>query len=152
MIVPVGRQFGYALFYKRNIQALKGELEKLHDARVGFETRCDAAVRNGEIVENEVSKWLDDVMTEEENANKQLKDWKVVMKRCFHGWIPNPKTRYVIGRKAKKVMLAIQELRGEGNFQVISHPDVPEGAVIDPTTFQISVKNKLTFYGSISPR
>ncbi|PKI55363.1 hypothetical protein CRG98_024214 [Punica granatum] len=132
LIVPVGRQFGYALFYKKNIQALKCELEKLHDARVGFEKRCDADVRSGKIVENEVSKWLDDVKTEEENANRQLKDWEVAMKRCFHGWIPNPKTRYVIGRKAKKAMLAIQELRGEGNFQVISHHDVPEGAVIDP--------------------
>ncbi|XP_031393886.1 uncharacterized protein LOC116205415 [Punica granatum] len=33
-------------------------------------------------------------------------------------------------------MLAIQELRGEGNFEVICHPDVPEGAVVDPTTNQ----------------
>ncbi|PKI69826.1 hypothetical protein CRG98_009701 [Punica granatum] len=116
LIVPVGRQFGYALFYRKNIQALKSEVDKLRDARIGFENRRSAAERDGEIVENEVVKWLD--------------------KRCFNGWIPNPKTRYLIGRKVKKTMLAIQELRGEGNFEVICHPDVPEGAVVDPTTNQ----------------
>ncbi|OWM84743.1 hypothetical protein CDL15_Pgr027530 [Punica granatum] len=61
LIVPVGRQFGYALFYRKNIQALKSEVDKLRDARIGFENRRSAAERDGEIVENEVVKWLDKV-------------------------------------------------------------------------------------------
>ncbi|OWM89467.1 hypothetical protein CDL15_Pgr024215 [Punica granatum] len=143
LIVPVGRQFGYALFYRKNIKALKSEVDKLCDARIGFENRCSVVVRNGEIVDKEVLKWLEEAKAKEEKAINQLKDWEVTIKRCFNEWIPNTKTRYFIGGKAKKTVLAIQELLregkfevicypygrlGEGKVQVICHPDVPEAA------------------------
>lgn len=134
LITPVARQFGYAFFYQSSVSSLKKEIRTLQQARGDVDHQHNTAFCNGEIIKKEVEEWLENAKTDEAKAEVLLKDWGSKRKSCFYGWIPNPKTRYLIGRKAKKTALALQELCGQGKFETVSRPELPEGVVTDASS------------------
>ncbi|KAM3339370.1 hypothetical protein P3S68_029239 [Capsicum galapagoense] len=61
LILPVARQIGYLIFYRRNFTSLENENKKLEGFKSGVQQRKDAARRNLEGLPPHVENWLTSV-------------------------------------------------------------------------------------------
>ncbi|CAL5374161.1 unnamed protein product [Camellia sinensis] len=102
LVAPVS-QFGYFIFYNRNIKNLKKQVQKLEDTR-------DRIQRNGQIIEPSVEQWLTTVDEVSKQTERFLRDedkW----------WCPNLKSRYPSSKEAKMKIEDVVELyEGLGDF------------------------------------
>ncbi|KAI7987383.1 Disease resistance protein [Camellia lanceoleosa] len=124
LVAPVGRQFGYLIFYDRNIKNLEKQAQKLEDKRFGVQKSVEEAETKGETIAPDVERWLTTVNKLNEEAKKFLEDEVKANKGCLNGWCPNLKSRYSLSRKATKKTQNVEELRGEGDFCRVSYPIV----------------------------
>ncbi|KAM7489542.1 hypothetical protein LguiB_027026 [Lonicera macranthoides] len=132
LVAPIGRQFGYLFCYNRNIENMRSQVEKLKDKRHGVQGEVDAAIRNCETVNADVTTWLTSVDLNEEAAQKILENKEKVGKGCLNGWCLNIKSRYLLSRKASKKTQNLAELLDEGKFERVAHPPTPIGIVHTP--------------------
>ncbi|KAL6997582.1 hypothetical protein U1Q18_007709 [Sarracenia purpurea var. burkii] len=102
LVAPVSCQFGYLIFYDRNIKNLETEVQNLEDTRDGMQRKVDEGKRKNETVEKVVERWLGEVDNLNEEAKKFLEDDVKANKGCMNGWCPNLKSRYSLSRKATK--------------------------------------------------
>ncbi|KAL6997730.1 hypothetical protein U1Q18_007855, partial [Sarracenia purpurea var. burkii] len=114
LVAPVSRQFGYLIFYDRNIQNLEKKVQNLKDTRDKIQRRVDAGKRNNETVENDVERWLVEVDKQSEEAKRFLEVDVKANKGCLNGRCPNLKSRYSLSRKATKKTQGLVELCGKG--------------------------------------
>ncbi|KAF5941389.1 hypothetical protein HYC85_022556 [Camellia sinensis] len=124
LVAPVGRQFGYLIFYDRNIKNLEKQVQKLEDKRFGVQKSVEEAETKRETIAPDVERWLTTVNKLNEEAKKFLEDEVKANKGCLNGWCPNLKSRYSLSRKATKKTQSVEELRGEGDFSRVSYPTV----------------------------
>ncbi|CAL5423003.1 unnamed protein product [Camellia sinensis] len=124
LVAPVGRQFGYLIFYDRNIKNLEKQVQKLEDKRSDIQAEVDAAKSQSESIKTTVERWLTQVGELSNDANKFFEDEVKPNKGCLNGWCPNLKSRYSLSRKATKKTQGLEELCGEGNFSGVSIPAV----------------------------
>ncbi|KAL7194739.1 hypothetical protein ACSBR1_035051 [Camellia fascicularis] len=124
LVAPVGRQFGYLIFYDRNIENLRKQVQKLQDKRSDIQGEVDAAKSRSDSIKTTVSRWLTQVDELSNDANKFFEDEVIPNKGCLNGWCPNLKSRYSLSRKATKKTQGLEELCGEGNFSGVSIPAV----------------------------
>ncbi|THF96713.1 hypothetical protein TEA_002037 [Camellia sinensis var. sinensis] len=124
LVAPVGRQFGYLIFYYRNIENLRKQVQKLQDKRSDIQGEVDAAKSRSDSIKTTVSRWLTQVDELSNDANKFFEDEVIPNKGCLNGWCPNLKSRYSLSRKATKKTQGLEELCGEGNFSGVSIPAV----------------------------
>ncbi|GMP86363.1 hypothetical protein CsSME_00039161 [Camellia sinensis var. sinensis] len=124
LVAPVGRQFGYLIFYDRNIKNLEKQVQKLEDKRFGVQKSVEEAEAKREIIAPGVERWLKTVNDLNEEAKKFLEVEVKANKGCLNGWCPNLKSRYSLSRKATKKTQSVEELRGEGVFSTVSYPTV----------------------------
>ncbi|CAL5423016.1 unnamed protein product [Camellia sinensis] len=124
LVAPVGRQFGYLIFYQRNIKDLEKRVQKLEDKRFGVQKSVEEAETKRETIAPDVERWLKTVNELNEEAKKFLEDEVKANKGCLNGWCPNLKSRYSLSRKATKKTQSVEELRGEGDFSRVSYPAV----------------------------
>ncbi|XP_062026563.1 probable disease resistance protein At4g27220 [Rosa rugosa] len=116
----IGRQVGYLIHYKRNLENLKTEVGKLSVAKETVSQKITVAEAKGEKIHLNVQVWLKNVATitkkaEEllkekqqatiEDANNSLKDDGQPKTKCVHGFCPNPMLR----RRRSKNSLALIE-------------------------------------------
>ncbi|GMP86385.1 hypothetical protein CsSME_00039178 [Camellia sinensis var. sinensis] len=134
LVAPVGRQFGYLIFYEANIKNLEKQVQKLEDKRFGVQKSVEEAETKRETIAPDVERWLKTVNELNEEAKKFLEDEVKANKGCLNGWCPNLKSRYSLSRKATKKTHSVQELRGEGDFSRVSYPN-PTVAPYVGTTF-----------------
>ncbi|KAM3288826.1 putative disease resistance protein [Capsicum chacoense] len=97
LILPVARQIG-----------------KLEGIRSGVQHRKDATERNSECLPPHVENWLTSVDGTTAEVKVVLGHRVEVERGCFYGWCPNLKSRHSLSRKAKKFVLAMNDLQKEG--------------------------------------
>ncbi|KAL6997584.1 hypothetical protein U1Q18_007711 [Sarracenia purpurea var. burkii] len=114
LVDPVKRQFGYLILYDRNIKNLEDAVQKVEYTRDTVQRRVDEGKRNCETVEKYVEKWLGDVDNPIEEAKGFLENDVKANKGCLNGWCPNLKSRYSLGKKAKKKTKVLEKLFGTG--------------------------------------
>ncbi|CAL5423031.1 unnamed protein product [Camellia sinensis] len=124
LVAPVGRQFGYLIFYDRNIKNLEKQVQKLEDKRFGVQKSVEEAETKGETIAPDVERWLKTVNELNEEAKKFLEVELKANEGCLNGRCPNLKLRYSLSRKATKKTQIVEELRGEGDFSRVSYPAV----------------------------
>ncbi|KAF3673170.1 putative disease resistance protein-like isoform X2 [Capsicum annuum] len=126
LIHPVVRWFGYLFYYKRNINSLEKESERLENVRNGVQLREEAAQRNLHKLAPNIQAWLTSVDTTTADVKGVMQCRAEVERVCFFGWCPNLKSRYLLSRRATKIALDVIELRTEGNNYVdFSYPVPP---------------------------
>jgi hypothetical protein len=72
MVEPIGRQFGYILYYKGNLAKMKTDVQNLEGIKDIVQHTVDEARRNGEEIENIVQNWLITVDNTNAEANKLI--------------------------------------------------------------------------------
>ncbi|CAL5351122.1 unnamed protein product [Camellia sinensis] len=110
LMAPVGRHFGYLFSYKSKVKNLKEEVEKLDEKRGAMQLSVDEAERNVKVIGPDVKGWLGRVDKCSKEAREILKDEVEANKGCLHGWCPNLKLRYLLGKKATNTAKEAREI------------------------------------------
>ncbi|XP_039162922.1 probable disease resistance protein At4g27220 [Eucalyptus grandis] len=142
LIAPIGRQFGYVLYYKSYVEDLENGVKELKTAQERVEHSVDEAVYNGKPIHKDVENWLKSVKEETEKADNLLKHNESAKHACFRGWLPNPVVRHPIGRKVKKMTQVIQGLHDKSNnsiFRKVFYENTPIGVVTATTSAARSI-------------
>ncbi|KEH38509.1 NBS-LRR type disease resistance protein [Medicago truncatula] len=121
MFVPIGRQFGYILYYKGNLERMRTEVKKLEGSKDSMQHTVDKARRNGEEIENIVQNWLNKVDNTLGKAKKLIESEGHAKAQCSMRHCPNLCTRHQLSRKNKKMSQEISEVLAEGKFYKISY-------------------------------
>ncbi|KAA8524651.1 hypothetical protein F0562_011074 [Nyssa sinensis] len=117
----MGRQIGYLVHYKENIEKLEEEIGKLDGEQGRVRVWVNEEETNGKIIEDDVWSWLTKVNGMKEDIGKFLGDLPVQeQKRCFIFC-----SRYRVSKEAKKKTDAVIKLQDDGNFKIIAHPAPP---------------------------
>ncbi|KAG5552242.1 hypothetical protein RHGRI_010357 [Rhododendron griersonianum] len=132
LIDPIGRQFGYLIYYNTNLQSLRNQVNMLEGKRGAVQLLVDEAKRNREVIGPDVNEWLARVDVPCSEANNILIQGQA-NKRCLNGCCQNPKSHHSISRKAKKMAEEVAKLHGDGNFTRVSYPAPPPGIESRPT-------------------
>ncbi|XP_039034050.1 disease resistance protein At4g27190-like [Hibiscus syriacus] len=133
---PTARQLGYLFKPRSKSLNLQSKVQYLKDARERVQQSVEAATRKGELIFDDVQRWL--TVTDEkisEQAARQLReDEEKATKGCFVGFCPDFKSRYQLSRKAEKEANAIAQLLSEKDaFEDVSYlPAVEVTDIIRP--------------------
>ncbi|KAF7144713.1 hypothetical protein RHSIM_Rhsim04G0055400 [Rhododendron simsii] len=116
VIQPVGRHAGFLFHYKRNLNNLEDEVNKLQEQRSDIEGKVNEANLQGDAIDNKVSVWL-------ENADKTRKEVEVFrnektveenMQLCFSFSCPNFISRYRLSKDAERKVVRVKDLTEKG--------------------------------------
>ncbi|PSS33502.1 Disease resistance protein [Actinidia chinensis var. chinensis] len=134
LIVPIGRQFGYLIYYKSNLEGLSNNVKKLEEKRDAMQLLVDAAKRNGELIGPDVEGWFTRVDGHNKVAESILENDTEAKESCLNWmWCPNMKLHYSLSKKAKKSAEEAATLYSEGNFTKVSYPPIPQGIEVIST-------------------
>ncbi|XP_065637906.1 disease resistance protein At4g27190 [Quercus suber] len=109
-ITAFGRQMGYLIRYKKNVDNLKNEVVELEDARDDVQRKVQAASYNVEEIEAKVQRWLTRVQGINTEVQEFFEEEGQAKLKCF-----NLKARYQIGRKAHNMGSAVKELKDKAD-------------------------------------
>ncbi|KAK2368447.1 putative disease resistance protein [Trifolium repens] len=118
---PIGRQFGYILYYKGNLVRMATDVQNLEGIKESVQHTVDEARRNGEEIENIVQNWMNKVDSIVAEAKKLINTESHAQAQCSMGHFPNLYTRHQLSRKTKKMIQKISEVLAEGKFDRISY-------------------------------
>ncbi|GMI79613.1 hypothetical protein HRI_001630700 [Hibiscus trionum] len=109
---PTARQLSYLFKPKAKFQNLRTKVQDLKDAKERVQQFVDAANRKGEVVFDDVQRWLTEVngKISDEAATQLQEDEEKATKRCFAGFCLDFKSRYHLSKKADKEANAITQL------------------------------------------
>ncbi|WJX72592.1 hypothetical protein P8452_56456 [Trifolium repens] len=130
-IAPIGRQFGYILYYKGNLERVKNDFQKMEGMKDIVQHKVDEARRNGEEIEIIVQNWLNKVDYTVVEAKKLIDTEGHAKAQCSMGHFPNLFTRHQLSRKTKKMSQEISQVIAEGKFETISYR-VPAQVTVTP--------------------
>ncbi|XP_058072688.1 probable disease resistance protein At4g27220 [Magnolia sinica] len=119
LVATIKRQASYLLCYRCNVDDLSKEVENLVSKRNDVEGQMNADSRNGLVITEVVQKWLKNVEDVKEDA-KSLDDQVKESISCF-----NLRSRYCIGKEAKKKMDDVCKLQTEVTSINVSYPPPP---------------------------
>ncbi|KAL5756139.1 hypothetical protein ACOSQ2_020885 [Xanthoceras sorbifolium] len=108
--------------------------------------RVDEAIKQTEVIEKDMEKWLRDVsnvVTDFEDLEKETTSGK---QTCLYGWCPNLIWKYKLARRAEKKTNIMLKLRDTGKFDNVSYPTpLPGINVLPPKEFMPFESTKYTF-------
>ncbi|KAK2368422.1 putative disease resistance protein [Trifolium repens] len=130
-IAPIGRQFGYILYYKGNLKRMKKDFKKMEGMKDVVQHKVNEARRNGEEIEIIVQNWLNEVDNTVVEAKKLIDTEGHAKAHCSMGHFPNLFTRHQLSRKTKKMSQEISQVLAEGKFDTISYR-VPAQVTVTP--------------------
>ncbi|XP_060675576.1 disease resistance protein At4g27190-like [Ziziphus jujuba] len=120
----IGRQLGYIFQYKNNISNLQTETHNLGLEEQKMKELVDDALTNGDAIFETTKNWQKDA----EMISKQAKEILEDENRANTGWcifrgllLLNLVPRYRLSTKAKKMGVSVVKIKGEVNFENISH-------------------------------
>ncbi|CAB4286358.1 unnamed protein product [Prunus armeniaca] len=116
LVTPIGREFGYLIYYDTNMKDLKDKLRKLFEMKDGVQELVNAAKRNGEVINSDVQSWLASV-NELIQKVSHFEEEVNMERRCLYRWN--------ISRKATKITQDVLYLQKEGTFNNVAHPAPP---------------------------
>jgi len=129
MFVPIGRQFGYILYYKGNLERMRTEVNNLEESKDCVQHIIDEARRNGQEIENIVQNWLNKVDITLAKAKKLIESEGHAQAQCSMRHCPNLCTRHQLSRKNKKMSQEISEVLAEGKFYKFVYRSASQMAV-----------------------
>ncbi|XP_075649596.1 disease resistance protein At4g27190-like [Castanea sativa] len=122
-IAAVGRQMGYLIRYKKNVDNLNNKVVDLKDARDDVQRKVQAASYNVEEIEANVQRWQTSVQGITAEVQEFVEKEGQAKLKCF-----NLKARYQIGKKAHKMGLNVKELKDQADtFHTVGHRVPIEG-------------------------
>ncbi|KAL6272578.1 hypothetical protein ACE6H2_023270 [Prunus campanulata] len=116
LVTPIGREFGYLIYYDTNMKDLKGELKQLFDMKDGVQELVKAAKRNGGVINSDVQSWLTSV-NELIQKVSHFEEEVNMKRRCLYRWN--------MSRKATKITQVVLHLQKKGTFNNVAHPAPP---------------------------
>ncbi|XP_040998304.1 probable disease resistance protein At4g27220 isoform X1 [Juglans microcarpa x Juglans regia] len=111
---PIGKQFGYLVFYKSSIVTLEEKFQRVLEKKEAVQQSVNGAQWNQEVVASEVKTWLTNVDKKIEEIQKFLGEDVKANRMCLNGWCPDLKLCYSLGKKAQKNTQAIIQMLEEG--------------------------------------
>jgi hypothetical protein len=130
-ITPIGRQFGYILYYKGNLERMKSVVLEMEGMKDSVQHTVDEARRNGEEIEIIVQNWLNKVDNTIAEAKKLIDTEGHAKAHCSMGHFTNLFTRHQLSRKTRKMSQEISQVLAEGKFDKISYR-VPAQVTVTP--------------------
>ncbi|XP_059654676.1 disease resistance protein At4g27190-like [Cornus florida] len=120
LFASIGRQIGYLVKYKENIESLEKEVNDLKGVRDRVQAAVNRATDNGMTIEKDAKKWLEEVqqsLTTLEEVNKSLQGRTNL--KCL-----DVRSRYRIGKKGKKMAMDAIKLKEKHNTfgDEVAHP------------------------------
>ncbi|KAA8524619.1 hypothetical protein F0562_011042 [Nyssa sinensis] len=140
----MGRQIGYLVHYKENIQKLDEEIKELGENRGTLQRKVDEATDRGEIVEDNVSQWLTDARQRKEEVDQFLREQLQEHKRCFHFC-----SRYRVSKEAKRKTDIVIKLKDHGNFNEIAHPAPPPEFGFQSSEYYETFESRVSIFNEI---
>lgn len=111
LIVPIGRPFGYVIYYHKNINTLKNRIPNLANVQIGVQGSVNAADRAGELILPNVQDWLTRVdLIAQESTNFFSNEVKENPKCLGQFCCLDLKSRYQVSKKAKKKTLIVDKV------------------------------------------
>ncbi|KAL0005342.1 hypothetical protein SO802_012903 [Lithocarpus litseifolius] len=113
VLAALGRQLGYLIRYKSNVDNLKTQVKELGEARDGVQHDVDSAVWNGMKIYADVERRLtesDDIIAVAEII---LEDDRPAKITYCNGWCPNLMSRYQLSKRADKAASEAKNLKDE---------------------------------------
>ncbi|XP_050228112.1 disease resistance protein At4g27190-like [Mercurialis annua] len=137
VIAPIGRQIGYIIYYSRNVNNLRVELQKLVDKKTTeVDPRVDNAARNLENVAASVTNWQKAVNDVNGAATDFLDDEVKRNNKCMNGLCPNPISHHSLGRKAVKIAADVLTLLQEADqWPFLNQIAIPAPPSMSGSTF-----------------
>ncbi|KAJ7962091.1 Disease resistance protein [Quillaja saponaria] len=124
-VAPIGRQLGYLIFYRSNVENLKTQAQRLEEKRDRIQREVDDAKRNGEEIHTDVQNWLSKVNELIGEANKLYEDEGHAIMECSTGSCPNVLSRHQLSRKSNKLLREVTEIQLRCNFSKVSYNPPP---------------------------
>ncbi|KAL4376215.1 hypothetical protein GQ457_02G040190 [Hibiscus cannabinus] len=109
---PAARQLSYLFKPRSKFLKLHTKVQDLEEARQRVQQSVEVATRNGEVIFDDVQRWLTEVngKISGQAATQVREDEEKATKRCLAGFCPDFKSRYHLGKKADKEANAIAQL------------------------------------------
>ena len=125
-VKPVGRQFGYVLFYRSNIRRLQESVESLRNTRKDVDVWVLSARSNNEEITYRMKEWMDKVDEITKQVERFCEEGSQANTGRSHSSCLNLWLRHQIGRKAKKMWARVDELlRFPPNWRGVSYRPLP---------------------------
>ncbi|TKY45445.1 disease resistance protein [Spatholobus suberectus] len=119
LVAPIANQFGYLVYYNKNIKNLKNELKTLEGRKHGVQGMVDEDKRNGRQIVSVVEDWLYKVENIK-NEVQEFNDFQVKNSKCHGKWSPYLVLRYSLSKRAKRLTVDVTSLNEE-KFEIISY-------------------------------
>ena len=113
VLAALGRQLGYLVHYKSNVDNLNTQVKELGEARDRVQHGVDSAEWNGMKIYADVERRLtesDDIIAV---AGIILEDDRPAKMTYCNGWCPNLMSRYQVSKRADKAALEAKNLKDE---------------------------------------
>ncbi|GAU50692.1 hypothetical protein TSUD_410480 [Trifolium subterraneum] len=127
IVVPIGRQASYLIFYKGNFKMLADDVKDLQAARERVVHSVEEESGNGKEIEKDVKNWLEKVDELIETANQLQQDPRRADVRCSSWRFPNLILRHQLSRKAKKIANNVVQVQGKGTFDRVGYLPTIDG-------------------------
>lgn len=119
VIEPIGKQIGYVVFYSKNINNLKTELEKLEARKLRIQGVVDEDRKKGRQIAHNVEEWLCKVAIVEKELQGFFEE--VNKNKCIGGCNLNLASRRSSSKRATTRTAYVKSLNEE-KFEIISYP------------------------------
>ena len=120
----LGRQLAYPYNFRRYLDDLKEQVEKLKDARERHLRFVEEAEWQGDEISPDDGKWLAHAEEKIRQAEALIEDEMMTKNKCFNGLCPDLKSRYELGKKAMKLTDDIVKIREANDFGGVSRNSI----------------------------
>ena len=142
-VAPVGQWLCYSFHYDNNIKNMTDQVNKLGATRDGMQNRVKAAENNVENIAADVDLWLKEVDDIMEKAKEVLEADKE-KKNSSQGACLNLKLRHKHSRTAKKMLLEIDKLLKNVNFDHFSQRPASQDLVTSTYTDYMPFNSRMS--------
>ncbi|KAM5587467.1 hypothetical protein ABKV19_006089 [Rosa sericea] len=116
----LGRQVGYVIHCRTNIQKLQARVKELKAARETIEDEVAEAKTKGEKIRSDVELWLTTVGEITAKTDELLNDESQAKLKCLHGFCPNLTVRHQISRESTQLAQEVVERYEKRGFSKVS--------------------------------
>ncbi|KAK9016282.1 hypothetical protein V6N11_078784 [Hibiscus sabdariffa] len=130
IVDPTAQQLSYLFKPRSKFLNLRSKVQDLKDARERVQQSVDSANRKGEVIFDDVQRWLTvaNEKISDESATRLQENEEKATKRCSVGFCPDFKFSYQLSKKAdKEANVIAQLLTQKDNFDGVSYPSLPKG-------------------------
>ncbi|XAR60263.1 hypothetical protein NMG60_11033552 [Bertholletia excelsa] len=113
------------IFHKSNLDSLRDQRDKLEERIRTVQQSIEVAERSREVIKPDVEGWMKRAEKCSEDAKCILGQYDNEASKWCLKWCPNLKSRYSLGREAKRKATELAEIYTEGKFNTVSNPAPP---------------------------